>query len=160
MPSVWELRYSLDPTSATDASGDPDGDGRINTQEYTLGTHPRGVVTRYLAEGASSDLFETRIAIGNLTDAVEQVLLRFQKTDFTTVAVPLSVAAHSRETVIANDVLGPGTTEFSTVLESDGAVMLDRTMTWSRPMYVPPPVFTVAPPNVLSMASVSERYMR
>ena len=132
MPSAWELRYSLDPTSASDASGDPDQDSVVNTQEHLGGTHPRGVSTRYLAEGASSDLFETRIALGNLTDAVEEVLLRFQKTDMTTVAVPLTVAANSRATVIANEELGPGIHEFSTVVESDGAVVVDRTMTWLR----------------------------
>jgi photosystem II stability/assembly factor-like uncharacterized protein len=132
MPSVWELRYSLDPLVAADAAGDPDGDASKNAQEYAAGTHPRGLVTRYLAEGATSDFFETRLALANLTDAAEQVLLRFQRGDGTTVGLPLTVGAHSRSTVEANAVTGMAKAEFSTVLESDGAILVDRTMTWSR----------------------------
>ena len=40
-------------------------DGRTNAQELAAGTHPRGTVTRYFAEGATGAFFHTRIDIGN-----------------------------------------------------------------------------------------------
>jgi len=40
MPDVFENTYGLDPLSAADASGDVDGDGLTNLQEYGLGTDP------------------------------------------------------------------------------------------------------------------------
>ena len=64
----WERRFGLDPTLSSTLngpSGDPDGDGRTNLQEYQRGTHPRGYVTRYLAEGATGTFFETSLALLN-----------------------------------------------------------------------------------------------
>ena len=40
MPDEFETRYGLDPSSATDASSDPDGDGYTNIEEYVNGTLP------------------------------------------------------------------------------------------------------------------------
>lgn len=43
MPDQWEVKYGLDPNDATGdngASGDPDNDGRINSQEYAADTDP------------------------------------------------------------------------------------------------------------------------
>ena len=56
LPNDWETRYGLDPNSGAGvngAGGDPDGDGRTNFQELTEGSHPRGFVITYLAEGAT-----------------------------------------------------------------------------------------------------------
>ncbi|MGB1261213.1 MAG: type VI secretion system tube protein Hcp [Akkermansiaceae bacterium] len=41
MPNNWETAYGLNPESAADATGDPDGDGFTNLQEYIAGTHPK-----------------------------------------------------------------------------------------------------------------------
>jgi hypothetical protein len=38
MPDGWELQFSLDPLT-DDSSGDPDGDGLTNVQEYGAGTY-------------------------------------------------------------------------------------------------------------------------
>jgi pectate lyase len=41
MPDDFELRYGLDPHSAADASGDANGDGYTNLEEYLNGRSPR-----------------------------------------------------------------------------------------------------------------------
>ena len=40
MPDDWEIQYGLDPLDETDASGDLDGDGVSNLEEYLAGTDP------------------------------------------------------------------------------------------------------------------------
>ena len=132
LPSDWELMYSLDPTDAADGAQDPDGDGKSNAEEYAAGTHPRGLVTRYLAEGATAPLFETWLALANFGDAPRQVLMRFQKGDGATQSLTAVVAPHTRWSSALSTVPSMGEAEFSTVVEADGELLVDRTMTWSR----------------------------
>ncbi len=40
MPNMWELMYGLDPYDNSDASGDPDGDGYTNIEEFLNETVP------------------------------------------------------------------------------------------------------------------------
>ena len=40
MPDNWEIAYDLDPTDASDASDDNDGDSRTNQQEFNQGSDP------------------------------------------------------------------------------------------------------------------------
>lgn len=40
LPDAWEVLFRQDPLSAANAEADPDGDGRVNRQEYLLKTHP------------------------------------------------------------------------------------------------------------------------
>ena len=67
----WERAFgsSITPGSGATgddgADGDPDTDGLTNAQEFARGSHPRGTLARYLAEGASGTFFSTRYAIAN-----------------------------------------------------------------------------------------------
>ena len=63
----WEAMFGLDPNDGgvSGASGDPDGDGLTNAEEFARGSHPRGTAARYLAEGAAGTFFATRYAIAN-----------------------------------------------------------------------------------------------
>ncbi|MBU0677751.1 MAG: DUF5110 domain-containing protein [Verrucomicrobia bacterium] len=40
MPDWWEQAHGLDPDSSSDASGDPDGDGRTNAAEFVRSSDP------------------------------------------------------------------------------------------------------------------------
>ncbi len=48
MPDDWETEHGLDPLDPSDASGDPDGDGVTNLQEFRNGSDPN------VAEGLGS----------------------------------------------------------------------------------------------------------
>lgn len=114
---------------------DPDGDGKTNAQEAAEGTHPRGYVLRYLAEGATSTFFSTRMAILNPGANSGIVLLRYQKSDGSTVPYVLNLAGRRRATVDVGTLSGLTAAEFATVVESDTLVVVDRTMKWDNNGY-------------------------
>ena len=126
---AWEQSWGLrdyDATGVNGTLGDPDGDGQTNAQELLAGTHPRGFEQRYLAEGATSIFFETRISVLNpgLT-FTSRVQLRYQLDDGTVRTDRVTLAPRSRRTMIP-----PDGAAFSTLLVSDLPVVADRTMTW------------------------------
>jgi len=138
LPSGWETSYGLDPSSGSGEngpSGDPDKDGRTNITEYHDGTHPKGFHTRYFAEGATSTFFDVSVALANPTIRAASVLLRFLSTDGTIRSHSLSVPPLARRTVRPRDLPGLEKAEFSTVIESDVEVVVDRTMTWDASGY-------------------------
>jgi Tol biopolymer transport system component len=135
---AWEVALGLDPNSATGlwgATGDPDADGRTNAEEAAAGTHPRGSVARYLAEGSEGAFFDTRLAIVNPRDADAHVNLVFQRDSGVPISTPLLVPARSRRTVATGTLPGMTAATFGTTIESDGAVVVDRLMTWDQRGY-------------------------
>jgi hypothetical protein len=87
---------------------------------------------RYLAEGASGTFFDTRIALVNPDPtATAHVQLRFLPEDGIVKSTDLAMPPQSRRTVFVDDVPGMASAAFSTVVESDVAVVVDRTMTWA-----------------------------
>jgi type 1 glutamine amidotransferase len=125
----WETRWGLqahDAAGANGAAGDPDGDGLTNAQEQAADTHPRGVTQRYLAEGATSPFFETRVSLLNPDPAAPaHVQLRFQREDGHVDRVAVTLGPQRRHGLVA-----PADSAFSTLIESDIGIVADRTMTW------------------------------
>jgi uncharacterized repeat protein (TIGR01451 family) len=133
LPNDWETRFGLDPASGTGvngAGGDPDADGRTNFQELQEGSHPRGFVITYLAEGATGTFFDTRIALANPTATTARVLARYQKDDGTVVADARTMLPFSRLTIDVDGLSSMASAAFSSLIEADVQVVADRTMTW------------------------------
>jgi hypothetical protein len=105
-----------------------------NHDEQTAGTHPRGFHTRYLADGAGGSFFQTQLSLLNTTAPSGHVLLRFLKDDGTTATQTLRIPA-TRRTVETETVIGLSGASFSTVIESDVPVVVDRTMSWDASRY-------------------------
>lgn len=87
--------------------------------------------THYLAEGATGDFFDMQIALLNPSaTTAATVTLHFMKLDGSTVTSNLTMPPLSRRTVNPKTIAGLEAAEFSTVVESNVALVVDRTMTW------------------------------
>lgn len=132
----WERFYF---GTLVSGSADPDGDGVTNVQEYDAGTHPNGPAAhrRYLAEGAVG-YFDTLVSVANPGTEDAHLLLTLQTDDGRLVRWPMVVAAQSMSRVRAGSVPGlassPGRA-FSTFVESDQIVVVDRRMEWGPGTY-------------------------
>lgn len=138
LPDAWEMQYGLSTSSGLGdhgAAGDPDDDGATNAEEFAVGTHPRGVSTRYFAEGVNNDFFRTSLSILNPSNGPATSLLRFSRADGTNLSHLVTVAAHARATVQTRDLPGLGGTAFSTIIESDTTLAIDRLVSWGDDSY-------------------------
>src|SRR4029453_16574359 len=134
----WETLYGLNPNSAAGvdgAAGDPDGGGRTHAAEQTAGSHPRGTLKRYLAEGVSNGFFATRFAIANPQESVARVLLTFVDTTGRVTRHYVAVPARTRSTVETSTIAALNGASFATTMEADTVVVLDRLMSWSGTAY-------------------------
>ena len=102
-----------------------------NANELAAGTHPRGFVARYLAEGATIAEFSTQLALLNVTDTPALVNMRYLTGKGVPTAYAMTIPPRTRRTIDCSQEHGVEYAEFSTVVESDATVVVDRTMTWS-----------------------------
>ncbi|MFZ2990946.1 DUF1566 domain-containing protein [Ideonella sp.] len=80
IPDWWERRYSLAGTGSQVATADPDGDGRTNVQEWTVGTDPLVADTlgQINVSNASPTVGESiSIWLSNLWAGISSVLVDF-----------------------------------------------------------------------------------
>jgi glucose/arabinose dehydrogenase len=136
LPDGWETQFGLNPASSVNAdgpAGDPDNDGQTNAQELAAGTHPNNVtaLSRYLAEGSSNTFFETTIGIVNPGTQAASMVLRFLRSDGTTFSRPMILPAQQHVTVRPAQLAGLPFSDYSTIIETDREVVVERTMIWS-----------------------------
>lgn len=90
------------------------------------------VFRRYLAEGAVSGTFDTRLALLNPDDVPTVAVVTYLPAGGAPVSVSVPVPARTRATVDPRAAFGDQAAEFSTTVESDRALVADRTMTWAE----------------------------
>jgi hypothetical protein len=136
MPDTFETLYGLNPDNPNDATLDADGDGVTNLQEYLNATLPIGTFKRYFAEGAANSFFSVRFAVFNPGDQPAQAMLEFLGANHQTHSVGVRLPAHTQATVTLDDTTSyQPDNDFSTVVESDQPVVVDRTMSWDKSGY-------------------------
>ena len=140
LPDSYEIAFGLNPNSAIGvdgAGGDPDGDGLTNLQEFQAqpSTHPRGFQRRYLAEGAVNAFFSTEIDILNPDAQAAKTLVRIQPEGQTERTIVINVPSLTRVTLSTQTLGALTTAPFSTLIEADRPLVVDRTMTWDGTGY-------------------------
>lgn len=128
MIDSWEQFVGLT-AGAADGALDSDGDGRTNAQEFEAGTLPTGTFNRYLAEGASNAFFATIIYVSNpsATDTAITTV-RYLGDSGQTVSQLFTLPPGAARTLVP----APPDASFSTVVESNHLVAVERSMTWDR----------------------------
>jgi hypothetical protein len=122
----WMAKFSL-----TDMTGDVDGDGVINRDEYMAGPDPTLPNTWMLAEGRT-DPFKARLAITNPGTDQAEITVTFLCEGMTPVVQQYTIPGLSRKTVLMNDVPGLDWVSVSTEISTQrGGVVVERTMTWN-----------------------------
>ena len=138
LPDDWERQFGLDPANPSGSDGpdgDPDADGRLNRVEWQTSTHPRGVHTRYLAEGTTGAFFDMRLSIFNPGIGPAIVQIRFRAPDGTTTPQTVTIPGPGHVTVDPETLPALASSEFATVVESDRVVVVDRAMSWDSRGY-------------------------
>lgn len=123
-----QLSFVFTPASQTFANV-------TSNQEAAFFLAEVGTFTRYFAEGATSDFFETEIALLNATGQGTTASLTFLKGDGSTVTHDVPLSGLARATVTPKQLPGLGNAEFSTVITSTQPLIADRTMRWDTRGY-------------------------
>ena len=76
-PDDWEAQFGLSRPTPPTARSTPTSTAAPTPRNALDQTHPRGLYTRYLAEGATGSFFATRVALANPGAMPARVLFRF-----------------------------------------------------------------------------------
>ena len=98
-------------------------------------TYQKDEYLRFLAEGATSAFFDTRIALLNPGATAATVDLQFLQRGGAAIHQGLTIPARTRQTVWPARIAGLASAEFATVVDSDVPLVVDRTMTWDARAY-------------------------
>jgi hypothetical protein len=128
--TIGILRYEV-----TDENGNVIPGVTVTSASGIGPTLPPDPTTSYLAEGATSDFFDTRIALFNPYEGDAAATLRFLPGAGVPIEHTLPVPAGTRVTVDAKSIPGLQQAEFSTVVDADVPLVVDRTMTWNKDGY-------------------------
>ena len=142
MAMGWESHFGLNDADPADALLDPDNDGVTNRQEFAAGTHPRGLFKYYLAEGAQNGFFNTEIAVfkpATTADEGASIVAQFLGQNGRRTASPilnlLTGPTRGDLFIFSEASLGLETfplpdQAFSTLVESERRLAVERTLTW------------------------------
>lgn len=126
----------IDVTSSVDTAGNRVCGAVTSLSPFAIGGPAVAAFTRYLAEGATSDFFDTQIALLNPGNAATTATLTFLRGGGQAPVVhAVPVPARTRATVDPKTLPGLAVAEFSTVVESDELLIVDRTMSWDASGY-------------------------
>ena len=98
-----------------------------STATSTDRDHTPARFVRYLAESGTGQASQTRIALTNPGPRTAHILLTFLKSQGGPVLKSLELGPTSRTTIYPETIAGLSATEFSTTIESDEQVLVDRT---------------------------------
>jgi hypothetical protein len=140
LPDSYEIAFGLNPNSATGvdgAGGDPDGDGLTNLQEFQAqpSTHPRGFSAATWRKARSNAFFSTEIDILNPDAQAAKTLVRIQPEGQAERTIVISVPSLTRVTLSTQTLGALTSAPFSTLIEADRPLVVDRTMTWDATGY-------------------------
>ena len=143
--SGWETHFHLSDADPADAALDPDSDGSTNREEFQAATHPRGLFKYYLAEGAENGFFSTEINVFKPTTTVPDfgsIVGQFLGQNGRRTVSPI-LNLYDRATGgglfrfsagLGANVFPLPDQAFSTLVESDQPMAVERTLTWGGGM--------------------------
>ena len=88
---------------------------------------------RFFAEGNASDSFDTYLLLMNPTDIAVPVVITFCKPSGEQIGQPLSVPAHSRASLLVNQVPYMSDSEFSIRVDTGEPLIVERAMYFNFP---------------------------
>ncbi|MBA2355582.1 MAG: IPT/TIG domain-containing protein [Acidobacteria bacterium] len=115
----------------------PDSQSATIVNGYTYEDRGGDTFTRYFAEGAAGDFFQTRFAVANPHDEAVPLTVTFTDTLGTATPMTLSVPARARVTIDGSNRPPLASEAFSTKFEAPRVLGVERTVSWAAggPIY-------------------------